>query len=177
MKLRKAATILVVLVCAAMHASSALAQGGQTDGPLTKNKLMKMLLLNDSSQQDLIKLITHNGVDFRPTPTEEADLHEAGGSDDLILAVRANFRSPARDNSQANQAANGPAAKNDTPSQTSSQTANETAAPQKKKGFLEKLNSGMDKTNAKLTKINSEVNKQTQAVQATATQAAQTVHG
>src|SRR5437588_1894286 len=32
----------------------------------------------------------------------------------------------------------------------------------------------MDKANAKLTKINSEVNKQTQAVQATATQAAQT---
>jgi hypothetical protein len=81
-KLRKAATILVVLVCAAIQVSSALAQGGQTDGPLTKNKLMKMLLLNDSSQQDLIKLITHNGVDFRPTPTEETDLHEAGGSDD-----------------------------------------------------------------------------------------------
>ena len=71
---------------------SALAQGVQTDGPLTKNKLMKMLLLNDSSQQDLIKLITQNGVNFQPTPTEERDLHEAGGSDDLIVAVRANFR-------------------------------------------------------------------------------------
>lgn len=174
MKPRLTATILAVLVCAAMQAPSALAQGGQTDGPLTKNKLIKMLLLNDSSQQDLIKLITRNGVDFRPTPTEERDLHEAGGSDDLIVAARANFRGATPDSTPANQSPNRPVAANESPTQIPTQTTSETASPRKKKGFLQKLNSGMDKANAKLTRINSEVNKQTQTVQAATTQAAQT---
>jgi hypothetical protein len=63
-----AATIFAVLVCAAMHTTNALAQSSQANGPLTKNGLMKMLLLNDSSQKDLIQLVTKRGVDSRPTP-------------------------------------------------------------------------------------------------------------
>jgi len=167
--------ILVVLVCAAMHASSALAQGTQADGPLTKKQLMKMLLLNDSSQQDLIQLVKSRGVDFRPTPTDEREIGEAGGSDDLIVAVRANVRGATQNNPQANQSPSGFAAANDLATPKFSQATSETASPQKKKSFLEKLNSGMDKTNAKLNKINAEVNKQAQAVQTTTTQAAQTV--
>jgi hypothetical protein len=174
MKLRMAATIFAVLVCVAMHTTNAPAQAGQADGPVTKNGLMKMLLLNDSSQQDLIKLITQNGVNFRPTPTEERDLHEAGGSDDLIVAVRGNFRGVTQDNAQTNQSPSGPAAANDLTTPKSSQTTSDTVAPQKKKGFLDRLNSGMDKVNAKVNKANAEVNKQAQAVQATATQATQT---
>jgi hypothetical protein len=173
MKIRRVA-ILAVLVCVAMQASIARAQSTQSDGPLTKNKLMKMLLLNDSSQQDLIQLIKKRGVNFQATPTEEKDLHEAGGSDEVIAAVRGNFRGATQDNAQPSQSPSGPAAANDLATPKSSQTTSDTAAPQKKKGFLEKLNSGMDKANAKLTKINSEVNKQAQSVQATATQATQT---
>ena len=174
MKLRMATTILAVLVCAATHAFSALAQAEQADGPLTKNRLIKMLLLNDSSQQDLIQLIKKRGVNFQPTPTEERDLHEAGGSDEVIVAVRSNFRGATQDNAQASQSANGPDTASKAPAQTSAQTTSESASPPKKKGFLQKLNSGMDKASAKLTKIDAEVNKQTQAVQATATQATQT---
>ena len=175
MKLRMAATIFAILVCAAMHTTSALAQGPQADGPLPKNGLMKMLLLNDSSQKDLIQLVTKRGVDFRPTPADEGEMHEAGASDDLIAAVRTNFKgNAAQSNPQTNQSTNPAAAANDAAIQSSSQTTSETAAPQKKKGFLQKLNSGMDKVNAKVNKANAEVNKQAQAVQATATQATQT---
>jgi len=174
MKLRMAATIFAVLVCVAMHTTNAPAQAGQAAGPVTKNGLMKMLLLNDSSQQDLIKLITQNGVNFRPTPTEERDLHEAGGSDDLIVAVRGNFRGATQDNAQTNQSPTRPAAANEAATRPPIQTASEPASPQKKKGFLDKLNSGMDKVNAKVNKANAEVNKQAQTVQATATQATQT---
>src|SRR5216684_1826517 len=58
MKLRIAATILVILACAEMHSSSALAQAGQADGPLTKKELSmsngnKPVPPGDSAPSDL----------------------------------------------------------------------------------------------------------------------------
>jgi hypothetical protein len=184
MNLRKVVMIAFMIVCTATVASSALAQGTQpakaTDGqaqstiePLSKKRLLKLLTLNDSTQQELAQIVGQKGVDFQPTPADERELHDAGASDDLIVAVRANYHNSA---TTAGSDANG-AQLNNQPAVDRSQTstANGSSPAPKKKGFFNKLNQKMDEATAKLTKVNAEVNKQAQTVQATTTQVNQTV--
>src|SRR5258707_10764276 len=169
---------------AARLASSASAQKTQTAKtssgpsqaaaePLSKKRLLKLLTLNDSSQPELVQIVGQKGVDFQPAPADERELHDAGASDELIVAVRANYRSGATTTDGTTNAAQS----NSQPAADQSQTSNANAsspAP-KKKGFFNKLNQKMDEATAKLTQANAEVNKQAQTVQATAAQANQTV--
>ena len=103
MKFRKVVTIIFAIVCVAAVASSALAQETKTASanggpsqpgaePLSKKRLLKLLTLNDSTQPELIQIVGQKGVDFKATPSDERELHDAGASDDLIVAVRANYR-------------------------------------------------------------------------------------
>jgi hypothetical protein len=183
-----AATLLFVMICAANGAATASAQGapasnangGQADGggPLTKSGLLKMLLLGDTSPQEMARIVARRGVNFQPTPADEREIHDAGATDALIVAVRSNFRGAAQDNAAAAQQSNVAAGANDFAAQAPPQTgaAGGPAQPEKKKrSFLEKLNAGMDRANAKLNKVNEQVNKQAQAAQAATAQAAQTV--
>src|SRR5438309_2804108 len=91
-------------------------QGQVVNDPLSKDRLVKLLRLNDSSPQELVQIVTRKGVDFQPTADDEKQLRQAGASDDLIAAVRANYRERATTN---NTAANNVAA---TPVQNNAQT-------------------------------------------------------
>ena len=177
-------TIVFVIVCAALFASSALGQTTQpadssvaqtkaAGEPLNKKRLLKLLTLNDSTQPELIQIVGQKGVDFQPAPADERELHDAGASDDLIVAVRANYRNGATTAGGDTNAAQS----NSQPStdQALTSTANSSSPTPKKKGFLSKLNQKMDEATAKLNKANAEANKQAQTVQATSAQANQTV--
>jgi len=159
MNLRKVVTIAFMIVCTAAVASSALVQKTQTASangltsqlaaePLSKKRLLKLLTLNDSTQQELVQIVGRKGVDFQASPSDERELHDAGASDDLIVAVRANYRSGAQANQQsiATSDANGAAA------QGQAQAGNPSSAPQppKKKGFLTKFNEKLSKVNSTL---------------------------
>jgi DNA polymerase III gamma/tau subunit len=184
MKQIRVPTIVFVMVCTALFASSALGQKppatdssvGQAkpaSEPLNKKRLLKLLTLNDSTQPELIQIVGQKGVDFQPNPADERELHDAGASDDLIVAVRANCRNGATTaggNTNAAQSNSQPAA-----DQALTRTANSSSPTPKKKGFLSKLNQKMDEATAKLNKANAEANKQAQTVQATTAQANQTV--
>lgn len=182
MNLRKVVVNVFMIVCTATVASNALAQKTQTTSagpsqpaaePLSKKRLLKLLTLNDSTQQELIQIIGQKGVDFQPVPSDERELHDAGASDDLIVAVRANFRggaTTAGGYANAAQSNSQPGAE-----QALTSTANGSSRAPKKKGFFNKLNQKMDEATAKLNKVNAEVNKQAQTVQATSDQANQTV--
>ncbi len=184
MNLRKVVMIVFMIVCTATFASGALAQGTQpakaTDGqaqstvePLSKKRLLKLLTLNDSTQPELIQITGQKGVDFQPTPADERDLHDAGASDDLIVAVRANYRNGA---TTAGGDTNAAQSKSQLSADQALTSATNASSPTpKKKGFFNKLNQKMDGATAKLTKVNAEVNKQAQTVQATTTQVNQTV--
>jgi hypothetical protein len=116
MNMRRLMSLVMATAFALTMASGMRAQPTQNPGnQLSKVRLMKLLLLNDSSQQELVQAVNQKGVDFTPTPQDEKELREAGASDDLIAAVRANYR--------GNGATNGPAAPMD-----SSQSS--TSAPQ-----------------------------------------------
>jgi len=182
MRRRKLVTIILVIACTAMLASSALAQktqtastnGGQSQAvgePLSKKRLVKLLTLNDSTQPELVQIVGQKGVDFQPAPADERELHDAGASDDLIVAVRANYRGGTTTaGSNAEQLNSQPLV-----DQSQTSNANGPSPAPKKKGLFGKLSQKMDQATAKLTKANAEVNKQAQTVQATAAQANQTV--
>ena len=139
--------------------------------PLSKKRLLKLLTLNDSTQPELIQIIGQKGVDFQPTPTDERELHDAGASDDLIVAVRANYRNGATTaGGDTAQSKSQPGA-----DQAQTSTANGSSPAPKKKGLFGKLSQKVDQATAKLTQANAEVNKQAQTVQATSAQANQTV--
>ncbi len=162
MKLRNVLTIIFVIVCTATVASSALAQGTQpakaTDGqaqstiePLSKKRLLKLLTLNDSTQQELIQIIGQKGVDFQPTPADERELHDAGATDDLIVAVRSNYHGGAsQSNAQVNQQQNTSADTNGQAAQSPANSSNGSAQAPKKKGFLSKVNDKLNKVNSTL---------------------------
>jgi len=184
MRLGKVLAIIIAIVCSASVASSAFAQNTRTAGanskpsqpaaePLSKKRLLKLLTLNDSTPQELIQIVEHRGVDFQPTPTDDRELHDAGASDDLIVAVRANYRNGVTTAGGDTNAA----LSNSQPAADQSQTsaASSSSPAPKKKGFFNKLNQKMDAATAKLNKANAEVNKQAQTVQATSAQANQTV--
>ena len=184
MKQKRVLTIGFVMVCTALFASSALGQTTQpadssvaqtkpAGEPLNKKRLLKLLTLNDSTQPELIQIVGQKGVDFQPAPADERELHDAGASDDLIVAVRANYRNGATTaggDTNAAQSNSQPAT-----DQALTSTANSSSPTPKKKGFLSKLNQKMDEATAKLNKANAEANKQAQTVQATSAQANQTV--
>jgi hypothetical protein len=184
MRLEKVLAIIIAIVCSASVASSAFAQNTRTVDAnskpaqaavesLSKKRLLKLLTLNDSTQQELIRIIGEKGVDFQPAPADERELHDAGASDDLIVAVRANYRngaSTAGGESNAAQSNSQPAA-----DQSQTSAANSSSPAPKKKGFFSKLNQKMDEATAKLTRANAELNKQAQTVQVTSAQANQTV--
>lgn len=162
MKLRNVLTILFVIVCTATVASSSsLAQETQTASargpaqpaaePLTKKRLLKLLTLNDSSPQELIQIVGQKGVDFQPAPANERELHDAGASDDLIVAVRANYRGGAsQSNAQVNQQQNTSADTNGQAAQSPANSSTGSAQAPKKKGFLSKVNDKLNKVNSTL---------------------------
>ncbi len=178
------AALLSVLICVASGPPTASVQGAQTagangsqsdaDGPLTKNRLLKMLLLGDSSPQELVQVVARRGVSFQPTPADEREIHDAGASDDLIVAVRSNFRGPSGNNAPAAQP-QASAPSNNLVAQPTAQTGGPAQPEKQKRSFLDRLNAGMDKANAKLNKVNEQVTKQAQATQAATAQATQTV--
>jgi hypothetical protein len=121
------ASVVVVVAAASVAAKSlpftatALVQGQAAGGALSKDRLIKLLKLGDSSQQELAQAVARKGVDFQPTADDEKELRQAGASDELIAAVRANFRGAANDgganaaqnNAQVNQPDNAQPAQND----------------------------------------------------------------
>lgn len=176
MRFRKVVTIIFAIVCVAAVASSALAQETKTASanggpsqpvaePLSKKRLLKLLTLNDSTQPELIQIVGQKGVDFKATPSDERELHDAGASDELIVAVRANYHdgtsssAPTQESSGAivsNADASPNSQTGPTPSSQAAvppaQPAPTTAAAAppaaKKKSFLDKFNETMDKANA-----------------------------
>jgi hypothetical protein len=183
MKLKRVPTIIFVIICTALFAASAFGQTTQSGSAtgrqsqpageaLSKKRLLKLLTLNDSTQQELIQITGQKGVDFQPTPADERELHDAGATDDLIVAVRANYRGGAMQGSpQVVQQANTSADANAKAVQSESQPNNANApapAPKKK--------SGLAKFNEKLNKINSALAQQVGSTQTpTAPPAPQTV--
>src|ERR1051326_7878147 len=96
---------VVLALCFAPHAfaqnqppagtnSSQAASTG--NAPLDKKRLLKLLLVGDATPQQLIQMVNQQGVSFQATPSDERELHEGGATDDLIVAVRANFRGAAQ---------------------------------------------------------------------------------
>jgi hypothetical protein len=162
MNLKKVAMILFVMVCVVTVSSSAFAQtmpgdtngGGQakpTSEPLSKKRLLKLLTLNDSSEAELVQIVGQKGVEFQPTPADERELHDAGASDALIVAVRANYRGDAgQSNAQPSQVANAGAGVQFAQAQlqVGPQTGSAPVAPAPKK------KSGLAKFNEKLTLVN-----------------------
>lgn len=170
MNLKRVATILFVIVCVGTVVSGAFAQtttagdmnGGQAKPagePLSKKRLLKLLTLNDSSQQELIQIAGQKGVDFQPTPADERELHDAGAADDLIVAVRANYRGEAgQRNAQPSQPANtgagesGQAAQGQLKAGPQAGSATSSQAPKKKSG-LARFNEKLNKINAALAQV------------------------
>lgn len=109
MKLRRLTIICMVAVTTAANASIAgarqhiglglvMIQGQPVGGPLSKDRLLKLLKLNASSPQELVQIVARKGVDFQPSADDEKEFRQAGASDDLIAAVRANFKGAAAAN-------------------------------------------------------------------------------
>jgi len=67
----------------------ALAQGPK---PVGKQGILDALKIGGLTQAELVQFVKQRGVDFRPTPAEEADLRRAGASTQLVAAVRASYR-------------------------------------------------------------------------------------
>ena len=85
---------------------AAVGHGQAAPDPLSKDRLVKLLKLNDSTPQELVQIVTRKGVDFQPTADDEKQLRQAGAKDDLIAAVRTNYRDRATtNNAAANNAA------------------------------------------------------------------------
>lgn len=149
MKRRLIIPIALAIACALTTASAGYAQ--PQNPALSKTRLMKLLLLGDSSPPELIQAVNQKGVDFKPTQQDENELRQAGASDDLIAAVRANYRgNGARDNT-------GPAAPMDNqnsaygpqpaamtqPQQANLQPQPATNQRPQKRSFLDKLNDAL----------------------------------
>jgi hypothetical protein len=67
----------------------ALAQGPK---PVGKQGILDALKIGGLTQAELVQFVKQRGVDFRPTPAEEAELRRAGASAQLVAAVRASYR-------------------------------------------------------------------------------------
>jgi hypothetical protein len=187
MKQKRVLTIGFVMVCTALFASSALGQTTQpadssvaqtkpAGEPLNKKRLLKLLTLNDSTQPELIQIVGQKGVDFQPAPADERELHDAGASDDLIVAVRANYRGGDTQNKVA-----GPDGQNSSSAQNSSQVTQPTSAPAAANsqaarsqpqpniangtGQSPKKKSGFAKFNEKLNKVSSALAQQAATAQ------------
>lgn len=81
------ATFFVAIVMIAAP-SIAVAQ----DGPMSKDKLVKVLKQNNTSQQELVAIVAQTGVDFQMSADDEKKLHQAGASDELIAAARDSYQ-------------------------------------------------------------------------------------
>ncbi len=162
MNLRRLSTILLAFgftLCLASttfaqtsrQASSNASQSQTAGEPLSKKRLVKLVLLKDSTQEELIQIVVKKGVDFQATPSDERELHEAGASDDLIVAVRANYRGGAtQDSTPASQPANATADPKAQGAQPQPNNTNGSAQGPKKKGFLSKFNEKLNKINSAL---------------------------
>jgi hypothetical protein len=64
--------------------------------PISKNGLTEALKIGGLSQQEFIGLVKRRGVDFVPSSEMESELRAAGAGDDLIAAVRNNYRGAAQ---------------------------------------------------------------------------------
>lgn len=98
--------LLLLTVCAAVPLSAAQTPGtgapvGQVRSGVSKETILNFLGAQGLSAEQraagipgLIAAINANGVDFALTPAVEQELRAAGASDELVAAVRANYRAP-----------------------------------------------------------------------------------
>jgi hypothetical protein len=82
---------LVLAFAIAFGPSLAIAQT-DLDQPISKAGLIEALKIGSLSQQELVDSIKRRGVAFPLSPDAEKDLREAGAGDDLITALRNNYR-------------------------------------------------------------------------------------
>lgn len=71
-------------------------QGGPMEGqgnrPISKEWLIQTLKSGASKSADLVQEISRRGVRFKATADDEKELREAGAADEVIKAVRENFK-------------------------------------------------------------------------------------
>jgi hypothetical protein len=79
----------------------------ESNKPISKNGLIESLKIGGLSQQELSGIVRRRGVEFSASPEIEKELRSVGAGDDLITAVRDNFRGAAApDQSTEPQAGN-----------------------------------------------------------------------
>lgn len=75
-----------------------LTNHAQNKAPYSKNQLVEALRAakrdKQISPQEFVQRIQQRGVDFEPTPQDEADLREAGAAPEVISAIVRNYREP-----------------------------------------------------------------------------------
>lgn len=99
--------VAVFVVAIVMIAAPSMAVGQQADGAMSKDKLVKILKQNNTSQQELAAIVAQTGVDFQMSADDEKKLRQAGASDDLIAAARNNYQGqPQPDNKKPEETEN-----------------------------------------------------------------------
>ncbi len=68
--------------------------GGGFRGPASKQQLVDMLKSKRLEPDRMAQMLARRGVDFQLKAEDEKELRDAGASDDVIAAVRANYRKP-----------------------------------------------------------------------------------
>ncbi|MCA1592914.1 MAG: hypothetical protein LC754_09750 [Acidobacteria bacterium] len=63
-------------------------------GPASKTQLVELLKSNRLEPDRMTQMIGRRGVDFQLKPEDEKELRGVGASDEVIAAVRANYRKP-----------------------------------------------------------------------------------
>jgi hypothetical protein len=66
----------------------------QSKAPYDKERLLKVVRLNALSTQEVVEAIEQRGVDFRMTPSIEAEFKQAGARPELIAAMSRSYRAP-----------------------------------------------------------------------------------
>jgi len=75
-----------------------MAAAQDDSGAVNKDGLKKTITFmkkTGSSDREIAEVVRRTGVDFKPTAADEKELREAGASDAVMAAVRANYRGPA----------------------------------------------------------------------------------
>jgi hypothetical protein len=71
--------------------------------PITKKGLVDALKIGGLTQPEMVQFVKQRGVDFKPSPADEAELRTAGASPDLIATVKASYRQPVQPPAPAQQ--------------------------------------------------------------------------
>lgn len=64
----------------------------QSESPVQKDRLMKVLQYTNIEKDLIVSTIQKNGVDFELTKADEAELRKLGADNNIIKAIRENYR-------------------------------------------------------------------------------------